>query len=68
MSKWNVHDNSFFGILNSASVSTNAENNFWGDSSGPFHPTLNSGGLGNAVSDNVDFIPFLTTDPVVSLP
>ena len=68
VSQSNVHDNSSFGILNSASVSTNAENNFWGDSSGPFHPTLNSGGLGNAVSDNVDFIPFLTTDPVVSLP
>ncbi len=38
-----------------------AENNWWGDSSGPYHPTLNPGGLGDTVSDYVDFIPWLTS-------
>ncbi len=32
-----------------------AQGNWWGDPSGPQHPTLNPGGLGNPVSDNVDF-------------
>jgi len=37
----------------------NALNNWWGHPSGPFHPTLNPDGMGNAVSDNVDFDPWL---------
>jgi len=41
----------------------NAQNNFWGDSTGPYHSTLNPGGFGNPVSDNVLFIPWLQTDP-----
>ena len=36
-----------------------ARNNWWGDASGPYHPTLNSGGLGDEVSNNVDFDPWL---------
>ncbi|UCE20209.1 MAG: right-handed parallel beta-helix repeat-containing protein [Gemmatimonadota bacterium] len=36
----------------------NAEFNCWGHYSGPYHPTLNPGGIGNGVSDNVDFIPW----------
>ncbi|MGH9921621.1 MAG: choice-of-anchor U domain-containing protein, partial [Nitrososphaerales archaeon] len=38
----------------------NAMNNWWGDPSGPFHPTANPAGLGNEVSDNVDFSSFFT--------
>jgi len=37
----------------------NAEYNWWGDASGPYHPTLNPGGLGDKVSDNIDFDPWL---------
>jgi hypothetical protein len=37
-----------------------AENNWWGDASGPYHPTLNPGGLGDTVSDYVDFVPWLS--------
>jgi hypothetical protein len=40
-----------------------AESNYWGDSSGPYHPSLNPYGRGNAVegsSTSVDFIFFLT--------
>jgi len=39
--------------------SLNAINNWWGDSSGPYHATLNPSGLGDEVSDNVEFDPWL---------
>lgn len=68
VSQSSIHDHTSFGAFAGAGVLMNAVNNWWGDSSGPFHPTLNPTGLGNAVSDNVDFIPFLTADPVGSLP
>jgi hypothetical protein len=45
-------------------ILVNAENNWWGDVSGPYHPTENPDGLGNPVSDYVDFIPWLT-EPVM---
>jgi len=41
----------------------NAEYNYWGDKSGPYHASLNPSGTGNpAQSDgvNLDFIPFLS--------
>lgn len=34
--------------------------NWWGDTTGPFHPTLNPGGVGDRVSDYIDFDPWLT--------
>jgi len=43
-----------------------AYNNWWGDSTGPFHPDSNPGGLGDAVSDGVLFRPWLR-DSVVFL-
>lgn len=43
--------------------------NWWGDATGPYHPTANSGGLGDAVSDNVDFFPWLESpySPVIEV-
>ena len=35
-----------------------AENNWWGDKSGPYQDPTNTEGLGNAVSDNVDYEPW----------
>jgi hypothetical protein len=35
-----------------------AEENWWGDESGPYHPRLNAAGKGDEVSDNVDFRPW----------
>ncbi len=56
----NITDNVRYGIHNVwASATINAENNWWGDSTGPFHPTLNPGGMGDTVSDYVDFDPWL---------
>lgn len=47
------------GVVVSTAAPISAENNWWGAVSGPYH-TSNPGGTGNGVSDNVDFVPFLT--------
>ena len=47
-----------YGILNVGTVEVDAENNWWGDASGPVHIT-NPDGTGNMVSDNVDYSPWL---------
>jgi len=38
-----------------SSFRCDARQNFWGDSTGPYHPTLNPDGLGDRVSDSVLF-------------
>ena len=56
----NITDNTGYGIRNvDSSIIVDAENNWWGDSTGPYHPGSNPGGLGDTVSDYVDFIPWL---------
>jgi len=37
-----------------------AEENWWGDASGPYHPELHTAGQGDGVSDDVDFRPWRT--------
>jgi parallel beta-helix repeat protein len=55
----NIEANISYGFYNDDSLITvNAENNWWGDASGPYHTTLNPSGLGNPVSDGVDFDPW----------
>jgi hypothetical protein len=54
-----IEDNSSYGFYNSTSATTTAENNYWGTSTGPYHATLNPSGAGDAVSDYVDFSPWL---------
>jgi len=66
VSQSSIHDHSVIGIT--ASTPTDARNNWWGSATGPFHSIFNPLGLGNAISDNIIFVPFLTTDPVGSLP
>jgi hypothetical protein len=44
-----------------------ATHNWWGDASGPFHPTLNPNGEGNAVSDNVLFEPWFGDEEMTIL-
>ena len=41
----------------------NAEFNWWGDSTGPWHETLNPEGQGNHIFGDVDFEPWLMTNP-----
>lgn len=38
--------------------SADARYNWWGHGSGPYHPSLNPAGLGDAVGDGVEFIPW----------
>ncbi len=53
-----IYNNASYGIQSTA-PQVDAKNNWWGDASGPYHATLNPSGTGNAVSDNVDFNPWL---------
>ena len=55
-----IVDNTGYGVRNFLdSIWVDAEYNWWGDATGPFHPDSNPGGLGDSVSDYVDFIPWL---------
>jgi len=54
----NIAGNTLYGISN-PNGTLDAKNNWWGDATGPYHPTLNPSGLGNPVSDNVSFSPWL---------
>jgi len=52
-----------YGMNVSLDATVNAEYNYWGDSSGPYHISLNPSGKGDPVNGdgvNLDFIPFLT--------
>jgi hypothetical protein len=55
----NIARNTGYGVRNFDAVTVDAENNWWGAWNGPYHPDLNPAGSGNAVSDNVDFQPWL---------
>jgi hypothetical protein len=55
-----ITGNEGLAVLNmSSTVVVDAEYNWWGDSTGPFHPDSNPSGQGDTVSDYVDFEPWL---------
>lgn len=54
----NISDNHHYGLYNDDTVSITAQYNWWGSTSGPYHPVTNPAGTGDSVSDNVDFIPW----------
>ncbi len=59
-----IYDNALMGIKRSAGdTPVDARYNYWGDPSGPNHPTLNPSGAGDSVSDYVLFDPWLTAPP-----
>ena len=52
--------NTTYGLNNTvSSLTVNAEENWWDSTTGPTHATSNPLGTGDAVSDNVDFVPWL---------
>jgi parallel beta-helix repeat protein len=54
-----IRNNSLTGLANAdLTVPVDATGNWWGATSGPYHPTLNAAGTGNAVSDGVTFDPW----------
>jgi hypothetical protein len=56
------------GLWNRGTGLVTATNVFWGDPTGPFHPISNPGGLGNAVSDNVIFDPWVGETVLLPVP
>jgi parallel beta-helix repeat protein len=61
---FNDLSNNMLGMDVSSNAIVDATYNYWGDKSGPFHPSLNPNGKGNAVGGNginLDFIFFLST-------
>ncbi|MBA7711539.1 hypothetical protein ES703_120505 [subsurface metagenome] len=58
----NIYGNTNYGLNNTDgatySRTVDAESNWWGDPTGPYHIS-NLGGTGNAVSDYVDFVPWM---------
>ena len=55
----NIVNNTGYGVINYDAVTIDAEDNWWGDDSGPTHSS-NPGGTGDVVSNNVDFDPWVT--------
>ena len=56
----NIVGNTDYGLLRSGSVWVDATYNWWGDMSGPYQEGINPGGIGQPVSDDVWFDPWLT--------
>jgi hypothetical protein len=65
----NIHGNQGIAIMHQygSQFSIDAQNNWWGDPSGPYHPTLNPQGQGDTVGVGVLFDPWLT-QPVGVIP
>jgi len=61
----NIVNNNNYGAYNFLSTDIIAEYNYWGDNTGPYHASMNLLGQGNAVSDNVDFKPWLYSPVIV---
>jgi len=54
-----ILDNDRYGINAERNVySIDATDNWWGDASGPYHPSTNPSGNGDEVTDNVEFYPW----------
>lgn len=57
-----IYRNTEYGVYVAVEASINAERNYWGDSSGPFHETLNPFGEGDRVygdGENLVLTPFM---------
>ncbi|WP_350344586.1 right-handed parallel beta-helix repeat-containing protein [Proteinivorax tanatarense] len=57
-----IEGNNEWGVFNGTELAlVDATENWWGDGTGPLHPEENPGGMGDRVSDRVNFIPWLTS-------
>ncbi|MBL0062795.1 MAG: T9SS type A sorting domain-containing protein [bacterium] len=52
------HHNGIAVAADDRFMTVQAEWNYWGDASGPYHPVLNPTALGDTVADSVDFDPW----------
>jgi parallel beta-helix repeat protein len=63
LAKYNDIYSNTYGMNVTDGATVNAEYNYWGNTDGPYHPSLNHEGKGNSVNGNgidLDFIPFLS--------
>jgi YD repeat-containing protein len=58
-----IFSNTQAGLQNKTGLVQDARYNWWGDATGPYHPLLNPTGLGDQVSDDVLFDPWLDIPP-----
>jgi hypothetical protein len=63
----NIYGNTQYGVNATGPTVLDARYNWWGNASGPYHPTLNPSGTGDRVSDNVNFSPWLLKKKVPPL-
>jgi len=66
VSNSSFYDNEEYGMYTKVLYlgKVDAVNNWWGDASGPYNPTQNPSGLGNAISNNINFTPWLDANPL----
>jgi hypothetical protein len=54
-----IYDNNNWAVRNfDGALFVDAQQNYWGDESGPYHENLNAGGKGNAVGNGILFDPW----------
>jgi len=59
-----IYDNYTYGVMNNdTSANLDATVNWWGDPTGPYHPTTNPSGLGDEVTDYVNYAGWITEEP-----
>jgi hypothetical protein len=57
-----IFNNGGYGLYNTTiSTMVIAENQWWGNESGPYHASTNPAGTGDAVTDGVDYTPWLSS-------
>ena len=66
--KSSIYDNKLFGIESYSSLNYDFSGIWWGDKTGPYNELFNGEGLGNKVTDNIIFEPFLTAPPSDNIP
>ncbi len=67
----NCFSGNLTAVANYQSIEINAEHNSWASANGPYNPASNPNGTGDAVSDNVDYNPWLPAccgDPLHQYP
>ena len=68
ISHCNIYSNGMGVYNDDNSQMLNCSNNWWGDASGPYHPSYNPGGLGDSVNAFVYPLPFLTEPDTLAPP
>jgi len=58
-----ITDNLDYGFYSYRPNTVNADHNWWGSATGPYNPNSNPNGQGDRVSDDIQYTPWLTSNP-----